>query len=71
MANSDASCATKFHCVSCGHVWGDGIDIGSAGFCLECFAAWAKNKKDCFGLNNCMLVSCNLTKYCKEYYGIR
>jgi hypothetical protein len=62
---------TKFHCVQCGKVWGDGVDIGSSGFCLSCLAEWAKSKKACFG-NICQEnIDCRFQNYCKEYYGIR
>jgi hypothetical protein len=63
---------TKFHCVRCGGIWGDGVDIGSSGFCLTCLAEWALNKKSCFGNTvDCCDMSCSYTKYCKECYGIR
>lgn len=62
---------TRFHCVTCGKMWGAGDDIGSAGFCIECFAIWAKAKKLCFGEKSPTQVDCKFFKYCQEYYGIR
>lgn len=62
---------TKFHCVNCGKVWGDGMDIGSSGFCLSCLAEWAKSKKACFGSRLPKDTTCKFYEYCKEYYGIR
>jgi len=66
-------CATKFHCVKCGTLWGKGLDIQSSGVCIECFAEWALTKIECFG--KCYKIDClNVCKfvyYCKEYYGIK
>jgi hypothetical protein len=62
---------TRFHCVSCGKIWGDGIDIGSSGFCIECLAVWAKIKKPCFGSRYPKSIDCKFYNFCKEYYGIR
>lgn len=60
-----------FSCVECGEVWGDGDDIESHGFCIECFAIWAKEKRPCFGEVLPTDVDCKFYRYCKEYYGIR
>lgn len=62
---------TKFHCVNCGRVWGDGPDIGSAGFCMNCFAEWARNKMPCFGTKAPTKEDCKFFMYCKEFYGIK
>lgn len=59
--------ATKFHCVVCGAIWGEGPDIGSAGFCIDCLAKWARTKVECFKLDmtndNCNC--CRFFRYCK------
>ncbi len=70
--DSDDVGATKFHCVKCGRIWGDGIDIESTGICIQCFSEWAGNRKACFGID--ILDNkqhCSLHKFCKEYYGIK
>jgi hypothetical protein len=73
VVNKDgAAVATKFHCIECGKIWGDGLDIGSAGLCIECFSKWAQKKNPCFGKETLMEKEhCLLHKFCKEYYGIR
>jgi len=63
---------TKFHCIKCGRIWGDGIDVDSFGLCIHCFAEWAKCKNKCFGIETLKNKQhCSLNKFCKEYYGIR
>lgn len=61
---------SRFHCVNCGEIWGDGQDPDSYGVCIKCFKIWAVEKQECFGeyLDNC---DCSLKKFCKEYYGIK
>ncbi len=58
--------ATRFHCINCGMVWGDGIDVNSYGVCPDCFSKWAKMKKTCFG-DVCDNVACNFSKFCSRY----
>lgn len=62
-----------FRCINCGRKWGEGPDILSYGLCIECFADWAKTKKECFGTSNVLINEnkCNLHKFCKEYYGFK
>ena len=71
MAEKATTTATKYHCIRCGKIWGDGADIDSYGVCIDCFAEWAKSKMPCFGSEFPSDVNCKFYKYCKEYYGIR
>lgn len=64
-------CNTVFTCICCGKQWGFGIDVNSSGLCIECFAAWAKSKKECFGTHFGSSNDCKFLKYCQEYYGIK
>ena len=63
--------STSFHCVNCGKIWGEGIDIGSSGFCQQCFIEWGKSKKDCFASVSIDTCDCRLIEYCERYYGIK
>jgi hypothetical protein len=69
MCDNECVVLTKFWCFKCGKTWGTGIDVKSYGLCIECFAEWAKTKKDCFGIETYIPKKhCSLHKYCKEYY---
>jgi hypothetical protein len=73
MFNKHRNASVKFHCISCGGVWGEGEDIESYGLCIECFAKWAVTKKPCFGIDFVVenSTNCPLHKYCGEFYGFK
>jgi len=64
--------STLFHCIKCGKIWGEGVDIGSSGVCPQCFVLWAESKKECFGSENCLdlekSLDCVYYKYCYSHY---
>jgi len=59
--------STLFHCIKCGKIWGEGVDIGSSGICADCLAEWAKTKKDCYGASHQCTELCNFIKHCKDF----
>jgi hypothetical protein len=67
----------NYHCIKCGHSWGDGNDTKSYGVCIACFAEYVNNKKKSKGLDPCfgkldqspdVCSSCKWRKFCEEYY---